>query len=252
MTTAPSDPTNLSSPTDLQDRQSDDSAAAAVAPGWYADPSGSGVPRWWDGTAWTAHVAPGHEVPVSPGTAPPAPDSHYTVHGYAPGSHSPPRRRPLWYPWKTRNRSGVAFLLTLFFGPLGMFYSTVNGAVIMTGALFIGAAVVFLVTLGIGVLVWVPAVWIVSIIWGCTAAHEQSRPQSDAVFDGERRADHDADRRLRRNGGRSFVTLGFGWLAWWPDRLDRVDHLGMRGGQQPARNPGHHPRRLLTGAHQAD
>jgi hypothetical protein len=59
-----------------------------------------------------------------------------------------------------------------------MFYSTVNGALIMTGALFIGAAVVFLVTLGIGVLVWVPAVWIVSIIWGCTAANEQRQPQS--------------------------------------------------------------------------
>ncbi len=71
----------------------------------------------------------------------------------------------------------VAFLLTLFFGPLGMFYSTVNGALIMTGALFVGAAVVFLVTLGIGVLVWVPVVWIISIIWGCTAAKEQSRPQ---------------------------------------------------------------------------
>ena len=175
MTTAPSDPKDLNSPTDLEDRASDESTANAVAPGWYADPSGSGVPRWWDGTAWTAHVAPGHEVPVSPGTAPPAADSHYTVHGYSQVQAHPDAAAVV--PSEDPKSVWVAFLLTLFFGPLGMFYSTVNGALIMTGALFVGAAVVFLVTLGIGVLVWVPAVWIVSIIWGCTAAHEQSRPQ---------------------------------------------------------------------------
>jgi hypothetical protein len=175
MTTAPSDPKDLNSPTDLDDRASDESTANAVAPGWYADPSGSGVPRWWDGTAWTAHVAPGHEVPVSPGTAPPAADSHYTVHGYSQVQAHPDAAAVV--PSDDPKSVWVAFLLTLFFGPLGMFYSTVNGALIMTGALFVGAAVVFLVTLGIGVLVWVPAVWIVSIIWGCTAAHEQSRPQ---------------------------------------------------------------------------
>jgi hypothetical protein len=175
MTTGPSDPADLNPPTDLQDRPASDSPATAVAPGWYADPSGSGVPRWWDGAAWTAHVAPGHEVPVSPGTAPPAPDSHYTVHGYAQveAHHDAGPTATVQEPKSV----GVAFLLTLFFGPLGMFYSTINGALIMTGALFVGAAVVFLVTLGIGVLVWVPLVWIISIIWGCTAANEQRGPQ---------------------------------------------------------------------------
>ena len=179
MTTAPRDPTDPFASMDLQDRQASDSAAQAVAPGWYADPSGSGVPRWWDGTAWTVHVAPGHEVPVSPPSAAPAADSHYTVHGY---THVPAHDTAMSADTAATvgepKSVGVAFLLTLFFGPLGMFYSTVNGALIMTGALFIGAAVVFLVTLGIGVLVWVPAVWIVSIVWGCTAASEQRRPQS--------------------------------------------------------------------------
>jgi len=181
MTTEPSDPTDLNSLTDLQNRQSGNSAETALAAGWYADPNGSGVPRWWDGVAWTAHVAPGHEPPVPAGTAPPVPDSHYTVHGYtqaAPG-HGANTVSTADVPAVADPKSvGVAFLLTLFFGPLGMFYSTVNGALIMTGALFVGAAIVFLVTLGIGVLVWVPAVWIVSIVWGCTAAREQSRPQS--------------------------------------------------------------------------
>lgn len=34
--------------------------------GWYADPSGSGDQRWWDGTAWTIHRRPG-SPPPSPG-----------------------------------------------------------------------------------------------------------------------------------------------------------------------------------------
>lgn len=178
MTTAPRDPIDPYSSKDLQDRQASDSAAQAVAPGWYADPSGSGVPRWWDGTAWTVHVAPGHEVPVSPPTAAPAADSHYTVHGYTHvQAHDTTTAATTAAPVGEPKSVGVAFLLTLFFGPLGMFYSTVNGALIMTGALFIGAVVGFLVTLGIGVLVWVPAVWIVSIVWGCTAASEQRLPQ---------------------------------------------------------------------------
>ena len=39
-------------------------------PGWYPDPSTYGMLRWWDGVAWTAHVAP----PVPP--IPSAAESH--------------------------------------------------------------------------------------------------------------------------------------------------------------------------------
>jgi hypothetical protein len=35
-------------------------------PGWYPDPWGPGGQRWWDGNAWTAHVAPA--VQVAPST----------------------------------------------------------------------------------------------------------------------------------------------------------------------------------------
>jgi hypothetical protein len=31
--------------------------------GWYTDPGGSGHLRWWDGTAWSAHLAP-HQAPA--------------------------------------------------------------------------------------------------------------------------------------------------------------------------------------------
>jgi Protein of unknown function (DUF2510) len=31
---------------------------AGIPAGWYTDPAGSGHLRWWDGSAWTAHLAP--------------------------------------------------------------------------------------------------------------------------------------------------------------------------------------------------
>jgi hypothetical protein len=60
---------------------------------------------------------------------------------------------------------GVAFLLTFFFGPLGVFYVAVLPAVILT----VVAIVVGLVTLGLAV----PLVWIGSIVWGCVDASRQ-------------------------------------------------------------------------------
>ncbi|MEV8041389.1 DUF2510 domain-containing protein [Arthrobacter sp. NPDC080082] len=37
------------------------------APGWYADPAGSGYLRWWDGTAWTGYLSAGHLSAGHPG-----------------------------------------------------------------------------------------------------------------------------------------------------------------------------------------
>ncbi|WP_323644216.1 DUF2510 domain-containing protein, partial [Escherichia coli] len=33
--------------------------AASIPAGWYADPGNVASQRWWDGTQWTDHVAPG-------------------------------------------------------------------------------------------------------------------------------------------------------------------------------------------------
>jgi hypothetical protein len=60
---------------------------------------------------------------------------------------------------------GIAIILTVLFGPLGMFYSTVIGGVIM----LVVTAIVFVITLplgGLGVLFTHP----VCIVWGAVAA----------------------------------------------------------------------------------
>jgi hypothetical protein len=42
--------------------------------GWYNDPGGSGHLRWWDGTAWSAHLAPQPTpAPVQPAPVQPSP-----------------------------------------------------------------------------------------------------------------------------------------------------------------------------------
>lgn len=77
---------------------------------------------------------------------------------------------------------GISFLLTFLFGPLGLFYSTVLGAVIM---LILGG-IITVVTLGIGAI----PVWLVSIIWGAIAvnyhnakllggSHTPAKPMTD-------------------------------------------------------------------------
>ena len=61
---------------------------------------------------------------------------------------------------------GVALVLTFFFGPFGMFYSTVSGALVMLGVLFIGGFVVF----GLFWLLLWPLAWAGSMVWGALAA----------------------------------------------------------------------------------
>ena len=58
--------------------------------------------------------------------------------------------------------AGVAIILTVLFGPLGMFYSTILGAIIM---LIITPPIAFF-TLGFGLIV----LWPICILWAALAA----------------------------------------------------------------------------------
>jgi hypothetical protein len=57
---------------------------------------------------------------------------------------------------------GVAIILTFLFGPLGMFYSTIAGAIVM----FVANVLAIFLTAGIGLLV----TWPVGIVWAAMAA----------------------------------------------------------------------------------
>lgn len=56
---------------------------------------------------------------------------------------------------------GLSIILTVLFGPLGMFYSSVTGAIIM----LVISIIVGALTFGLGLLL----TWPISIIWGARA-----------------------------------------------------------------------------------
>lgn len=67
----------------------------------------------------------------------------------------------------------VAFLLSLFFGPLGMLYSTIAGGVIML-VVYLAIFGLSLITFGMASLLFLPA-WIVCIVWAMIAAKSRIR-----------------------------------------------------------------------------
>ncbi len=67
----------------------------------------------------------------------------------------------------------VAFFLAFFFGPLGMFYATVSGGLIMMAI----SLVVGIFTLGFGLVV----TWPICVIWACISASNQNRKVMSAL-----------------------------------------------------------------------
>lgn len=62
---------------------------------------------------------------------------------------------------------GLSFLLTFLFGPLGMLYSTVFGAIIM----IILSIIIGAVTFGLGLIL----IWPVCIIWGIVSTNSYNK-----------------------------------------------------------------------------
>jgi hypothetical protein len=98
-------------------------------PGWHPDPAQVGQLRWWNGNEWTVYVR----------------------------NSALPRDKSV----------GVAFVLTFFFGPLGLFYVSTPLAI---AALVINF-VVIIVTLGLGLVLTWPAI----VILGCIMADRRHR-----------------------------------------------------------------------------
>ncbi len=62
---------------------------------------------------------------------------------------------------------GVAIALAIFFGPLGMFYSTIAGAIVM----FIVNVLAVFLTAGLGLVV----TWPIGIVWAAMAASSHNK-----------------------------------------------------------------------------
>jgi hypothetical protein len=73
--------------------------------------------------------------------------------------------------------AGLAILLTVLFGPLGMLYSTIPGAIVMLVLSFLVAVVAlfFVGSLGVGLCFGVMLTWPVCIIWAAMAASSHNR-----------------------------------------------------------------------------
>lgn len=69
----------------------------------------------------------------------------------------------------------VAFILAFIFGPLGMFYVTTSGAIIM----MVVSLAVGVITFGFGLVV----TWPICVIWACIAASNQNK-KAMAAFAG--------------------------------------------------------------------
>ena len=75
---------------------------------------------------------------------------------------------------------GVAVALAFFLGPIGLFYASVTGAMVML-AVSVVVLVPILLGLPINAVIYFP-VWVVCVLWAAFAAHERApqSPQADS------------------------------------------------------------------------
>lgn len=80
--------------------------------------------------------------------------------------NQPHQAQPQQIVVKTQKSMGVAILLSIFFGPLGMLYSTVTGGIVM----LLVNIVVGIFTLGIGLFF----TWPIGVIWAAVAVNSHN------------------------------------------------------------------------------
>jgi hypothetical protein len=85
--------------------------------------------------------------------------------------------------------AGLSFLLTFFFGPLGLFYSTISGGIIM----LFGIPILISLIIGLGTVAGGPIIgiiflvfgWIICVIWGLIATNRYNSKLLEAATTGE-------------------------------------------------------------------
>lgn len=149
--------------------------------GTAAQDGGHTIPGELVGTGMVHPGARSFDPLAGPGATPPHHPAEVQLHT---APHEPWRAAaPAPLPPLPRKNVGVAFLLTFLFGPLGMLYSTVTGALVMLGITFVVSLIagvivglISLATFGLGAFLVVLAplvglpIWIASLIWSCLAA----------------------------------------------------------------------------------
>lgn len=130
-------------------------ASSQPPPGWYPDPRQPASSRYWNGDQW-----------APPGQAGPQDISGRDRSGPMPGGY--PVEHTVVVQAAAVKDPSIALLLTFFFGPFGMLYSTIAGGLVMIVVNLI------LVPLTVGLFLLIS--WPVQLIWAYKAAKAANRP----------------------------------------------------------------------------
>jgi hypothetical protein len=158
-------------PNHNDDSSTQEAMTAEVVPaptfesGWYPDPHGGPGLRYYDGNEWTLHrhtpptqttaVAPAPAAAPTPATGQQIVVNTYVAQSASGGGGQGPKSAVL------------AFVLTFFFGPFGMLYSTVAGGLVML------LVDIILVPLTFGLIL--PILWPIQLVWAVVAANNANR-----------------------------------------------------------------------------